>query len=92
MVVLGDMVEVYVNRERERRGKWSSPLVFIKVDRSSWTVNVPPTRGNTMEAAVEDVRPAVDDGSFASHVHDSNDGLDDDLSQEIAPAIGADSP
>lgn len=35
VVVPGDIVEIYVKRDNDKRGKWSSPPVFLKVHRSA---------------------------------------------------------
>lgn len=88
-VFRGDMVEVYVKRDNDKHGKWSSARVLLKVYRSAWTVTVPVSRGNTIQAAVEDVRLEVDDESYASHVRDSNDALDDAMSQVLYQTVGA---
>lgn len=83
------MVEVYVKRDHDKRVKWTSPRVFFKVDRSAWTATVPETRGNTMYAAVEDFLLVLDVGSFASHVGESNDALEEDISEVLYRPVGA---
>lgn len=88
----GDMFVVYVKLKHDKRGKWSSPGIVLNVNRSSWTVTVPSTRGNTKQAAIQDVPPARNGGSLVSYVRDALNGLDDDLSAVLYPSASFDSP
>lgn len=83
VVVHGDMVEVYVKRDTDKAGKWSSPRVFVKATSSAWTVSATVSRSNTMQAAVRDVHPVVLEGSFASHMRTVNDALNNAMSQVL---------
>lgn len=93
----GDLVEVYVKDGKSKRGSWSSPKTVLQFYPSSWTVTVPDANGKTMRAAIEDVRFAVEEDSFASIVRDGNDKLTEEVdnlllptSHDIAPILQED--
>lgn len=71
-----DMVQTYVKHDKEKRGKWLSPLVILSFDRESETVTVSGASGHKMRAAVEDCRAAVTNEEFARMVQKISDSLD----------------
>lgn len=64
----GDLVEVFRQVDHEKREKWSSLRSVLTFDPNSWTVNHPSSSGRTINAAIEDILPAIVDDSFAALV------------------------
>ena len=58
-ICVGDMVQVFIRQQNEKRGKWSDAKPLLKYDRSSQTVIVPGRNGKTISAALEDTRHAI---------------------------------
>lgn len=82
-LVPGNMVKVFFKEDDDKRTRCRSPRVVLKVSHSSCTITLPESRVKTVQVAVEDVRPAITDGSFASHVRDAKASLDEDLSMML---------
>lgn len=72
-ISVGDLVKVYVKHEDEKRGKWFFLRTVLSFDRTSWTITVSSGNGETVCAVIEDVRPAVEEESFASAITKPND-------------------
>lgn len=83
IISAGDLVEIFIKIGKQKRGKWSSPRTVLNFDPESWTVTVPSSNGRTMKAAVEDVRLAVSEESFASLVREGNDRLDNSIEEML---------
>ena len=58
---VGDMVNIHVKLNRQKRGTWSETKLILHFDASSQTVTVPGAKGKYIQAATEDVRYAVYD-------------------------------
>jgi len=71
----GDMVEVFIKREKEKRGKWSAPKPVLEFDPMSGIVVVPGTSGKKISAAVEDVRIAGKDNNLAQKIQEAIDSV-----------------
>ena len=82
-VGVGDMFEIYIKRQHEKRGKWSSPRVVLSYDPSSRTITVPGAHEKTISSAIEDTRFAIQDDPFAIQIQQSIDQLDTDLENVI---------
>ena len=82
-VAVGDLVEVFVKREKEKRGKWLTPRSVLSIDRASGSLTVPGAHGRTMTAAFEDVGIALDEDSFASMVQESIDTIDREITEAL---------
>lgn len=82
----GDMVDVYVKSNGQKKGKWRLSRQVPKFDSKSARVTLPSSRGKTMNAAIEDLRPDVPADRFASLVRESNDELDD-VMQDIVHTL-----
>ena len=74
---VGDMVEVFQQRQHEKRGKWSAPKPILSVDFNARSVTVPGKTGKELTIALEDLRPALPEDSFAQALHTGIDELDD---------------
>lgn len=56
----GDLVEFfYIKRDHGKRGKWSLPRTVLTFNPFSWTITVKSGNERTMDAAIEEVRPAL---------------------------------
>lgn len=75
----GGLVEIYIKRSHAKRGSWTAPSTVVNVDYHSGVVNIPGSNGKIVKAAFEDVRPVIDDDSFAKLLRDANDELYDNL-------------
>ena len=85
----GDLVQVYIQKDKEKKGKWSSPRTVLKIDKDSGIVTVPGSTGRPSSFAVEDVRLAVIDDDFAKHISETNDQLSDILEDALEAAVQA---
>lgn len=78
-VGVGDLVEVFIKRQHEKRGKWSPPRVVLSYDPSSRTITVPGSHGKTISSAIEDTRFAIQDNPLAIQIQQSIDQIDAEL-------------
>lgn len=67
-IASGYLVVVFIKRDHNKRRKWSSPRRVLSFALAARKVIVPASFGRTMNATVEDVRPAIDDNGFTSIV------------------------
>eukprot|EP00171_Calliarthron_tuberculosum_P001315 IDg1315t1 len=86
-ISIGDTVQVYIKRENEKRGKWSSPKPVLEYDKISHTVSVPGNNGRKIRAAVEDTRVAIQDNALAVAVQEAIDTLNFTLDNSIDSLI-----
>ena len=82
-VKVGDIVQVYIKLQNEKRGKWSSPKPVLCYDHKSRTVTVPGQNGRKINAALEDVRNAISENELATKYQEPIDALDLDISKNI---------
>lgn len=68
----GDLVEVYVKNDKEKRGKWPSLKTFLGYALSTVTFTLPASKDRVMRAAMEYIRHAIHAGSFASMIRQAN--------------------
>ena len=64
-VRIGDLVQVFVKLQHEKRGKWSNAKPVLSFDKVSGTVTAPGQNSRTIKAAVEDVLFAITDNEIA---------------------------
>lgn len=64
----GDTVQVYVEEQFEKHGKWSAPKAVLSYDKPSGTLSVPGINGTKKKAAIEDVRTALPENSLAGNI------------------------
>lgn len=79
----GDLVQIFVKKGHEKRGRWLSPRVVLSVDTNAGTVSVPGSNGHKVVAAVEDTRPAIVEDDFAASIVESIDQLDESIHESI---------
>lgn len=79
----GDLVDVFVKKTHEKRGRWLSLRTVLSVDNSSSIVSVPGLSGHSLSIALEDVRHSIVDDEFAEHVRQSNDQLQSAIDEAI---------
>lgn len=82
-ILVGDWVQVFIKRDKEKRGRWLLPRIVLTYDRSVRTITVPGSNGKTISAAIEDTRPALADDSLAALVQEGIDRLDTELSDSL---------
>lgn len=85
-ISVGDLVQIYVKRDKEKRGKWFSPRTVLSFDKIAGIVTVDGAAGKTISAGVEDVRPAICNEEFALHVQEAIDCLDQSLDEILEPS------
>jgi len=88
----GDLVQVFIKLEKEKRGKWSSPRPILTFDKPSGIVTVPGSNGKVIKAAIEDTRHAIYENSLAKTIQEAIDELSiaiedslEDLPEEREP-------
>ena len=82
-VKVGDLFQVYYKIEKEKRGRWLPPRLFLEIDQQAGLVNVPGARGRTVNATLEDVRVADDSDDWAKLVIDAIDEISDSIGDMI---------
>lgn len=65
---VGEIVEVFIKKNCEKRGKWTKSLPLLSYDSDTGMVSLPEKRGKTFSAAVEGVRSAIIINPLASAV------------------------
>jgi len=86
-VSTGDIVQVFIKRQNEKRGSWSSPKPVLSFDHKSGSVVVPGRNGHKIKAALEDTRIAVVENELAMKVQEAIDDLQSSLDISIDDAI-----
>ena len=76
---IGDLVQVFIKLQREKRGKWYSAQLVLCYDKQSGTVTAPGQNGRTIKAAIQDVRFAITDYELALKHQEASDILDTSL-------------
>lgn len=76
-------MQVYIHRENQKRGSWSSLRYIIDVNYESGSVSVSGASGKKILAAFEYLRPALQSSEFGTHVPESIDLVDEILSELI---------
>lgn len=67
-----------------KKGKWSTPKLVLAVDSDARTVLVPAKNGKSATVAMEDIRLALPEESFASAVQNAIDAVDDAIENVIS--------
>lgn len=83
----GDLVQVYVKHGQGKRGRWLSPRVVQKIDRSSGNVTTAGVNGRNILSAFEDTRITIVDDDFSTSIIESIDSLDDAISEALESDI-----
>lgn len=84
----GDLVEVYLMYDNDKRVKWLSPPTVISFDPNSWTVTLPAGNGRTMNSSIEDILHALTGESLASSVLQANGTLYSELQELLRLSAG----
>ena len=79
----GDLVQVFIKLQHEKRGKWTSAKPVLRFDKASGIVTVPGQNGKTIKAAVEDVRFAISDDELAVKYQEAIDAVDIALDDSV---------
>lgn len=82
-ITVGDLIEVYQNTGMNKKGVWSTPKIVLAVDPESRTVTVPGKSGHKVTVAVEDIRLALPEESFAETIQISLDKLNESIEDEL---------
>ena len=91
-VNIGDLIEVFIKLENQKRGTWSSPLPVLSYDPDSRTVTVPGAHGRQRKIAIEDVRHAISvDNSLAVAIQAAIDELAHEIEDSIENHVTIDS-
>ncbi|PXF41606.1 hypothetical protein BWQ96_08672 [Gracilariopsis chorda] len=72
---VGDMVQVFVKHQNQKRGHWFSAKPVLSYDLASRTVTVLGANGRKLFAAIKDTRPAVSKDELAATIQDALDGM-----------------
>lgn len=80
----GDLVQVFVRKEKEKRGKWLSARAVLSTDVTAGSVTVPDSNGKNITAAVEDTRHAIVDDDLAASVVESIDLISDSIDDFVS--------
>ena len=83
MFAVGDLVEVFIKKGKEKRGKWSTSKSILTYDHPSRTVTVAGKNGRVISAAIEDVRPAITENEFSLGLQEAMNELDDIITDTI---------
>lgn len=80
-ITSGDLVDIFIKSDKIKRGCRLSPRKVLSIDPSSGTITFPNGSGNTMRAAVEDVRPSITTDDLTAMVRFANDERDEEWTQ-----------
>ena len=83
-VKIGDMVQVLIKLQNEKRGNWSNPKPVLEYDKPFGTVIFPGRNGHKINAAVEDVRFAITNDEFALKYEQAVDELKASMDNSIS--------
>lgn len=75
----GEIVQVYIKDCKSKRGKWTAPKVVLNTNIALHTVTGAGKNGKHVDAAFEDVRPALNEDTFAAMVQECLHELKNDL-------------
>ncbi len=73
---IGDIFQVFIKIQHEKRGKWSIPKPVLSYDERFGIDSVAGQNGRKINAAVDDVRFAVVDDELATKFQEANDTFD----------------
>lgn len=79
----GDLVQIFMKRGHEKRGRWLSPRQVIAIDTDVVMVTVPGAASHTVNVALEDVRAAHVTNDITSMIQESIDQLDDQIEDHL---------
>lgn len=82
-IAVGDLVDVYMRTDEQKRGRWYFPRWVLELCGASWTITIPDSSGRTMKLAFEDVWPSIAEDTFAALVRAANAELDAELSSVL---------
>lgn len=82
-LMVADLVQVFIKKQIDKRGKRSTSNPILSFHRPSGTVSVPGKRGHVIKAAIEDVRPALKSDTLACAIQDTIDHMDSNLDKII---------
>lgn len=74
-ISVGDLVEVFVKKTNEKRGKWLNARPVTSVDISDGSVTVPGSKGHTITAAFEDTHHAIERDHLAELIKTAIDQI-----------------
>ena len=79
---VGDLVEVYIQAGKGKRGHWSQPKTVLEIDYPARTVIVPGSGNKRIHAAFEDTRIALKE-DVASSVQNALDDIDSSIDDAL---------
>lgn len=82
-VSIGDLVDVFVKQDVQKRGKWLLVRSVLDIDRNMGTVKVPGLHGSQMAIAVEYIRPSLQPDTFVASLQEANDLLDETIGDAV---------
>lgn len=84
LISIGDMIQIFIKKYKEKRGKWSAPKPVSEHDWQNHTVTVPETSERKNRLACEDTRvTAVLNDTFAIYVQEAIDSLNFTIDQSV---------
>lgn len=86
-IKVGDVVQIFVHHEHQKRGTWSEAQPVLKYDPKSRTVTVAGSKGRYRKAAVEDVRHAIDNIDLAVEIQNAIDVLTHEIEGTVDDMI-----
>ena len=88
-IAADDMVEIFMKREKDRRGTWSDPKSFLSVDHTARSI-VFPTKGSRRQTvAIEDFRLSIPQDSLTHSVQQVIDPIDYSIDDSIGNPSGS---
>lgn len=76
-------MQIFIDDGKNKRGFWTSPRKVLSIENDAAMITVPRRAGETVSAAKEDARAALDESQFTSSIQESIDELDFNLTTEI---------
>ena len=82
----GDLVQVYIKNEKQKRGSWSSPRQVLAIDHDGGFVVVPGRGSRKISAAFEDTRIAPGCDQLSVIIQSAVDELDESVDDIVSIA------
>lgn len=87
----GDLVEVYIRQQNEKRGKWTAPRPVLSFDRATGTLEVPGTcKRKNFKSSFRRCSPCNHRKRFGKQIQESIDELETQIGNDLADSAKSD--
>lgn len=84
---VGQLVEIYMKKDKDKRGFWSATQAVLSVDYSELSITVPGKNGQPKPVGFEDIRTDLPKDCFSTNIQESIGNLDDIIQDLIQSPV-----